>query len=187
MDHFVAFLRRVKFNIVKGYDNYPYRQLRARCMKILDERKDVIGNFDVKGGFYGRSADSSEPVTNLERNLARPGFVKNMKQSDYVLCARGAGNFSIRFYETLALGRIPLYIDTNAPLPFEDRIDWDRYLVRVPVRKQNESGDILLDFHRRHRGPAFRKLQEDIRSLWCSYFEPDAFFRQMVRLVRKNQ
>ena len=140
MEYFVAFLRRVKFNIVKGYDNYPYRQLRARCMKTLDEREDVIGNFDVKGGFYGRSVDSSKPVANLERKIARPGFVRNMKQSDYVLCARGAGNFSIRFYETLALGRIPLYIDTNAPLPFEDSIDWDRYLVRVPIRKKNKIG-----------------------------------------------
>lgn len=32
-----------------------------------------------------------------------------MTGSDYVLCTRGNGNYSIRFYEALCRGRIPVF------------------------------------------------------------------------------
>ncbi|MBT8323868.1 MAG: glycosyltransferase family 47 protein, partial [Winogradskyella sp.] len=52
-------------------------------------------------------------------------FYTNIEQNSYTLCIRGAGNFSVRFYETLAVGRIPVLIDTDCPLPLNDSIDWN--------------------------------------------------------------
>jgi len=186
---FVAFrswLRRIKFQHQNGYQNYPYRQLRTRCINIIQKDNNVRANFDVKGGFYGRSVDSSKTVGASEKKAARSGYVQNMKSSDYILCVRGAGNFSIRFYETLSLGRIPVYIDTGAPLPFERKIDWDRYLVRVFPKSIKKLPDKIISFHNLYRGAAFVKIQENIRQIWLDFFEPGAFFRQLSYFLRHS-
>ena len=59
-------------------------------------------------------------------------FIRNILSSDYTLCFRGSGNYSLRFYETLCLGRIPLFINTDCKLPFEDEINWrDMFMGRI--------------------------------------------------------
>lgn len=66
------------------------------------------------GGFRGK------PITFL---------IDNYKTSEFCFCPRGTGNFSIRFYETLYYGRIPVVIDTDILLPFHNVIDWKKYIV----------------------------------------------------------
>jgi hypothetical protein len=44
-------------------------------------------------------------------------YQENLSQSDYILCPRGFGNVSIRFYETLSSGATPLLIDSGTKLP----------------------------------------------------------------------
>ena len=51
---------------------------------------------------------------------SRLEFVNNILGSDYTVCMRGGGNFSVRFYETLSLGRIPVFIDTDCLLPWHE-------------------------------------------------------------------
>jgi hypothetical protein len=51
-------------------------------------------------------------------------FVTNIKDTHFTLSTRGTGNWSARFYQVLYLGRIPIYVNTDMELPFEDRINW---------------------------------------------------------------
>ena len=73
-------------------------------------------NIVLRPSFYGGAA-GGDPDAQLQ---ARTGYVENLVASDYVLCARGAGNFSYRLYETLSCGRIPVFVDTDCVLPHED-------------------------------------------------------------------
>ncbi len=45
-------------------------------------------------------------------------FQEQLDSSDYVLCPRGFGNTSMRFYEALSAGRTPILIETNGGTPF---------------------------------------------------------------------
>ena len=54
----------------------------------------------------------------------RKEYYQNIDNTDYTLCIRGTGNFSVQFYQTLALGRIPIFINTDCILPFEKEINW---------------------------------------------------------------
>ena len=54
-----------------------------------------------------------------------------MLSAPFVICLRGNGNFSVRFYETLALGRIPILIDTDCVLPLNSEIDWHKHCIVV--------------------------------------------------------
>jgi hypothetical protein len=54
-------------------------------------------------------------------------FEQNMMNTHFNVCNRGAGNFSIRFYQTLAAGRIPVVLNTDMVLPLD--IEWSQYIV----------------------------------------------------------
>jgi hypothetical protein len=56
-------------------------------------------------------------------------LIENYLTSEFCFCPRGNGNFSIRFYETLYYGRIPVIIDSDIMLPFENLIEWNKYIV----------------------------------------------------------
>ena len=58
-------------------------------------------------------------------------FYENMVSSDYIVCVRGGGNFSVRLYETLAMGRIPIFINTDCLLPLNKSIDWKKHVVWI--------------------------------------------------------
>ncbi len=54
---------------------------------------------------------------NQNLNLHIREYQENLSQSDYILCPRGFGNVSIRFYETLSSGATPILIESGAKLP----------------------------------------------------------------------
>lgn len=56
-------------------------------------------------------------------------FNKNIQHSHFVVCNRGAGNFSMRFYQTMAYGRIPVLINSDIRFPLHDTLDYHSCIV----------------------------------------------------------
>jgi len=110
-------------------------------------------------------------------------FLLNMSETDYNLCIRGAGNYSYRFFETLAAGRVPCLIDTDCVLPFDSRIDWKKHIALVPEQNVDDAGQFLMRFHNSMDQCSFAALQEANRALFETCFEPLAFYINMFRLV----
>jgi hypothetical protein len=69
---------------------------------------------------------------NTFRGGPRQELIENMKYSEFCFCfcfcPVGTGNFSIRFYECLFSGRIPVILN-NHQLPFTEFIEWNKYIV----------------------------------------------------------
>jgi hypothetical protein len=112
---------------------------------------------------------------------ARAQFLENLLGNDYTLCIRGAGNFSYRFYETLAAGRIPLFINTRCVLPLEDEIDWRTHCVWVEESELPRAGEILRQFHERITPEQFLDLQRRNRQLWQEKLSALGFYRHFLR------
>jgi hypothetical protein len=55
--------------------------------------------------------------SNPNLKLHNDEFQESLNRSDYVLCPRGSGNSSIRFYEVLSSGATPILIDSGSELP----------------------------------------------------------------------
>jgi hypothetical protein len=89
-----------------------------------------------------------------------------VRNSDYVLCIRGGGNFSIRLYETLMMGRIPVFVNTDCFLPQTDRIDWKKHVIWVEWVDRKNIAKIVSNFHTYVHSDAFKAMQLANRELW---------------------
>jgi hypothetical protein len=105
----------------------------------------------------------------------RREFVENLLGSDYALCVKGDANASMRFYEALSVGRIPLFLDTACVLPLEDKINYRDFCVFVDWRDIDRIGDILADFHASLTPERFIAMQKKCREVYETYLRMDAF------------
>ena len=110
----------------------------------------------------------------------RKEFLDVMEGSVYQLCCRGGGNFSHRFYETLASGRIPVLVDTDIPLP-DIGEDWNNYIVmssdveQLPVK--------LLQWHSKHD---VVQMQVRCRCLWEERLTFKGFSKTVGNILLNN-
>ena len=145
--------------------------LRAKLLKKLEASEFIKSNF-IKRQKYraGITENKTKHKTTLE-------FYDNILESHYVLCVRGGGNFSVRFYETLAMGRIPIFINTDCLLPLANRIDWKNNCVWVENNDKEKIADKVIEFHQQHTKESLYQLMKENRELWESRMRIGTFFK----------
>lgn len=139
---------------------FPSAYYRAKLLQYLEDSPKIKTNFIYREHYRGGA------VTPQQREQTTLEYYDNIKDSDYILCVRGAGNFSVRFYETLLMGRIPIFVNTDCLLPFEDKINWKAHVVWVEWKERDKIADIVADFHNNLTDDAFENLQRKNRKLW---------------------
>ena len=108
--------------------------------------------------------------------LAR-SYTESVRASRFALCPRGRGLNSRRFFETLALGRIPVLYGDAARLPLENVIPWDRFVVRVPEGFGRWTPDFVEAFLARND---LEEASQLARNVWLQYFAPSRFRHFLV-------
>lgn len=146
--------------------------LRGKALRALRRNSGLEVNFVYRTDFSGSCGQT-----------LREEYVRNILDSDYALVTRGAGNFSYRLYEVMSCGRIPVLVDTDCVLPFDDIIDWKKYCVWVDVSELEILGKRIVDFHQTISPEAFRELQMNIRRLYEEWLSPIGFHRNLWRCL----
>jgi hypothetical protein len=150
---------------------YPSGYKRAKYLGLLNKSYKITPNFIFRNNYRaGITTEEEKQKTTLE-------FYNNMSQNAYAFCIRGAGNFSVRFYEALAMGRIPVLINTDCKLPLENTIDWNKHLVLINEKYISEIEDKITQFHNNLSHQEFIDLQVNNRSLWTNQLERVAYFK----------
>jgi len=152
--------------------------IRAKAVDALEAQDEVATSFVLRGAGGGGAWDQSDGE--LWQNVRRE-YVDNMVESDYTLCARGDGNWSFRFYESLSLGRIPVFVDSDCVLPYEFLLDWREYVVWISRKDVPKIGERVAEFHEQLSDQEFVDLQHDCRRLWEEWLSPQGFFRNFHR------
>jgi hypothetical protein len=152
---------------------------RAKALLQLSRSSLVEKVFIFKPGHFGGALKADGEMDPKMVQRARQDFVENMLASDYVVCARGGGNFSYRLYETLGAGRIPLFINTDCVLPYENHIDWKRYCVWIEADEISSIDQRLAEFHAKLSPDDFGALQQECRNLWLEWLSPEGFFSKL--------
>jgi len=145
---------------------------RRRVLALLEACPDIECKFILRDKYRaGYRAPKKDPFhpTRLE-------YVQNMLDSDYIVCMRGGGNFSVRFYETLSLGRIPVFVDTDCMLPYDHVLDYRTMTIWITKEKILEIGSALKAFHSSLTSDVFSHLQQQCRQLWQEMFSITGFY-----------
>ena len=168
---------------------------RALAIKALERARGVRCDFVIRRhslvqfrwGHLLAADDQGNVVSVKEGADHRTDYVKNLTGSDYVLCARGYGNYSLRLYECLCVGRIPIIVNTDVVLPFEELIDWKSVGVWVEEREISRLGEIVTEFHRRQTAESFAELQRRAREIWEEFISPEGFYAHAFRELGKEE
>lgn len=152
---------------------------RAKALLRLSRSSLLETNFIFKLGHFGGAVQADGRIDPKMLQRARQDFVENMLASDYVVCVRGGGNFSYRLYETLGAGRIPLFINTDCVLPYENHIDWQRHCVWIEADEISSIDRRLAEFHAKLSPDDFVALQQGCRKLWLEWLSPEGFFSKL--------
>lgn len=135
---------------------------------ILNKFYNILGthncNFTIRSTFYHHTGQ-----VNIN---TRREYCSNISNNLFTLCIRGAGNFSYRFYEALCMGRIPILIDTDTALPFENILDWDQYIIKIKEEEINQLPSKISNC----------KINTiNIRRMWEEYLSPEGYTKNFYK------
>jgi Exostosin family len=144
----------------------PEREALIRAFRH-DRRFDT--RFILRDSFWGGAPYDPSLIREFEETL---------RGSHFQVCCRGAGNFSMRFYQTLAAGRIPVLIDSDVALPFPDDIRWAEIVINEPTAESAvETASAW--FCRRN----LEALQRACASVSARWFTPSAFGKHILAVA----
>lgn len=154
-------LKRAKCPIVGfcGLNN----KFRHETMVRLLQCEEMAYNFIIREHFWGGKPNDPDLIND---------YINNIANSHFTLCNRGEGNFSIRFYQVLSAGRIPVFIDTDMKLPFENEINWKD--ISVSAKDNDELVMNILDFY---KTKDIHAVYKECRRIYTEFFSPERYFQ----------
>lgn len=132
-----------------------------------------------------RIIDTSEFCTWNPMQTSKYAFQKlytqTMAGSQFILCPRGIGPASLRLYETMESGRVPVIISDSWVAP--PQIDWS-FAVRIPESRIADIPNILLELE-----PQSQERGQAARRAWEAAYAPNVMFNTMglaIQSIRKQ-
>ena len=180
---FLLYVRRNFINVIfknpeEYHPFYPSGWKRFRLLQRILKEYRIESNFIFRNKYRAKdkNAGSKEDST-LE-------FFKNIQNNLYVFCLRGNGNFSVRFYEALIMGRIPVLIDTDVRLPLGSKIDWKQHCLIV---SENSIIPDLISFHASKTDNELKEIQQNNRKLMLEKLNRMDYFIQISNEYLKKK
>lgn len=180
---FLLFIKRnfKRKQLVGDYQNfYPSGYKRAKYLK------EIISDSTIKATFIFRNKYRAGAKNDMLKQKTTLEFYKNMFENPYTFCMRGEGNFSVRFYETIAMGRIPVLLDTDCKLPLDDTINWNNHCVSVYAKHKKSIANQIIDFHNTISEKDFENMQVNNRHLWLKVLNRASFFIEIYKKFRNK-
>ena len=174
--HRVSLIR--VFYSIKNSFKHPIKGNGSIVRKIMlyKVKKIKISNqIILKDKFYANAK-----LENTEGEIHYNHYVESFNLARYVLCPRGDGNQSLRFYETLSAGRIPIIIDTDLKTPLDGQIDLSNLSITLKLSQSAKTWErIILDFDSKFQNVDFAVLSKSIYELYDRRLSPYNFWREL--------
>jgi hypothetical protein len=121
---------RYLFSFVGSSDN---ASIRKKIGKLNHKRCYVEDVSRHPGNLFGQADEVYEEH--------KKSYFDSIRLSKFILCPRGKAPSTIRLFETMKAGRVPVIIADQWVAPLE--IDWNKFSVFVPEKNIYEIPDIL--------------------------------------------
>ena len=121
------------------------RGIRPKMEAAFKKHKDVI---------------FTEEIPSCDRDCYR----KELTRSTFCLCPRGWSPWTLRAYQAMMVGCIPVIIADEIELPYENSLDWTKLSVKIAEVNAEKTIDIL----KRIPKSEIRNKQKAIEKVWKS-------------------
>jgi Exostosin family len=146
-----------------GRDSHPVRKKLFACRF---DRTDVL----IEQTPYNHWA-RDERAEQFQRRYAEVSA-----SSRFIICPRGAGVSSIRLFEAMELGCVPVIVSDDWVPPSGPR--WEDFSIRVSERNLHQLEDIIVEREADWEAMATLASQE-----WFRWFQEKNFLRQIVHRI----
>lgn len=150
-----------------------FRQAAVSC---INKSTELDAHFLVRTSYSGNSQTAEKSQEELRRE-----FVENLLSSDYALDVRGDANASIRLFEILSLGRIPVIVDTERNLPFSDVVEYTKFSLIVDFTDLHNLPHRVAEFNRSLTDEQFVAMQQAAYDAFVNHFRVDKITPHIVR------
>ena len=143
---------------------------RKKLVSAFENSALMNCNFIKRNSFWGGKPQDAG---------LRSDFWNNLQENQFALAPRGAGNFSMRFYQALSVGRIPVLINTNTALPFSNWIPWKKFIVL-----ENTEEQCIHTVREIHEAGQVRTMQEMCYRIFHEYLSPRVFLARLLHQLK---
>lgn len=155
-----------------GYPGSSF--LRERLLLAVASDRRLTSHLDIAPKFHGHL----DPEL---RAVRRQRYLEVVSTSLTALCPRGDGMNSIRFFETLSMGRIPVLIADGCLLPFASQIPYDRFVIRIAEGEVDQAPRIIRDWIERKTPDELLQRCREARSAWERMLAPESFMQPLLK------
>lgn len=138
--------RPLLYSFVGGYQPTNYlTKIRENIFKMNKHKNAVIintGLWHFEKYVYSKDQNVEGTLNEDEKTKKLTDIYNDvLLKSRFSLCPSGSGPNSIRFWESLAVGSIPILLADTLDLP--ENIDWDNTIIRIKENDINNLNAIL--------------------------------------------
>ncbi len=156
-----------------------HRKQRAPLLAGFADEPRLSILIEATEAFHGHQTDE-------KRAERRERYLKICSSSLCIISPAGDGKNSIRFFEALSMGRLPLLI-SDAPLPFEGSIPYHRFVLRIPPEKKDSAGKLLIEWLAGMGDDDPMERCREARKTWEKWFSPASLpLRLWNELLRRH-
>ena len=132
----------------------------------------------VKDSGVGWGLDLSTPIK------AKLNYTKLLGESHFSLCPRGTGISSVRLFESLATGSIPIIIADNYSPPLNNFLDWNDFSISVPEDCISEIPKLVGELTKNKA--KLKKMREIGIEVYDSYFSNENLYKTVEIILANN-
>jgi len=166
--------RRYLYSFIGAYQPGLYSSAVRQWLFDLPPRDDAYverrHEWHYERQVYGEQI-GGERLSEDERRQERQNashYASILGNSVFSLCPSGSGPNSIRLWESLGLGCIPVILADALRLPGDQR-EWDEAVVRIPESKPAVDQLPLRLERLAHDGPRIEQMRRASETLWSKY------------------
>lgn len=110
----------------------------------------------------------------------KSNYVNLLNDSIFSICPRGTGISSVRLFESMAMGCIPIVVADNYEYPLSDIIEWSKISINVSENEINDDDIInrkIIEFTKQYD---IKKVKEEVLNIYNEYFSNDKLHKTVL-------
>lgn len=136
--------------------------------------------------YWDRSASYLHMKNPARRRPLERLYTGVMQRSWATLCPRGRGSSSIRFFETLCMGRLPVHISDEYTLPLAEDIDYGAFCLFLPEAEAENAGRLVREWLAGKSRAEREGLCRQARKVWEEKLAPAREAELVLTILRRH-